>query len=214
MEGVAKQKAAKVRNPLEPLATFNWMVLCLLVIGFAGGVILTLFGSGSILGWGHSAYICVSTQGMSANTAGGPFDLHPHSGVGVGSTGLRLCADKPSAGQRWWYTLENLPGTVTAIVVVLITFLALRLAQRHGLYTPGIASRLRLLGWFLVADSVLRPTIEVYASHKLWATMADASMPTQWDPVWPFLFAGLALLSLARIMRVGSAMREDLEGVV
>jgi len=214
VDGVAKKRAAKVRNPLEPLATFNWMVLCVLVLGFGCGIIATMFGSGSVLGWGHDVYVCVSTQGMSANTAGGPFDLYPRPGVSVGTTGLQLCADKPSTGQRWWYTLENLPVTVTVIVVVLITFLALRLAQRRGLYTPGFATRLRLLGWFLVADSVLRPTIEVYASHKLWATMADGAMPTEWNPVWAFLFAGLALLSLARIMRVGSAMREDLEGVV
>jgi hypothetical protein len=39
-------------------------------------------------------------------------------------------------------------------------------------------------------------------------------MGWQYNLVWPSLFAGLALLSLARIMRVGGAMREDLEGVV
>jgi hypothetical protein len=65
-----------------------------------------------------------------------------------------------------------------------------------------------------VADSVLRPTIEAYASHKLWDSMADGPLGVEWDVLWSSLFAGLALLSLARIMRVGSAMREDLEGVV
>ena len=39
-------------------------------------------------------------------------------------------------------------------------------------------------------------------------------MPTMWNPVWAVLFAGIALLSLARIMGVGTAMREDLEGLV
>ena len=187
-------------------------VLRLLGLGLALAVLGFATGHGIILGWGRES-ICVTTAGMSAN-ADRPWDLHPHPGAGFGVAALSLCTGKPSAGQRWWYSLEEFPGTATVIVVALTTFLALRLAQRQGVYTTGIATRLRFLGWFLIADSVLRPTIEVYASHKLWASMADGPMPLQWSPVWPFLFAGIALLSLARIMHVGSAMREDLEGVV
>ena len=140
--------------------------------------------------------------------------LNLHTGVSAAASGLRMCDFRPSTGQRWWYSVENLPGTATGIAVVVATYLVLRQAQRDGLYSAGIATRMRFLGWFLIADSVLGPTIAVYASHKLWATMADSSMPIQWNPLWAFLFAGIALLSLARIMAVGTAMREDLEGVV
>jgi hypothetical protein len=212
VEGVAKKKAIKARNPLEPLQTFSWFVLCLLGLGLVAGVVGLVTGQGVILGWGHAS-ICVTTAGTGASAAM-PWDLHPHAGVSLGAADIELCARTPSAGQRWWYSLEELPGTATAIVVALTTYLTLRLAQRHGVYTPGVAARLRFLGWFLMADSVLRPTIELYASHKLWASMTDGPMPTLWNPVWPLLFAGIALLSLARIMGVGSAMREDLEGVV
>jgi len=210
---VAKRRAGKVRNPLEPLASFNWMMLSLIVLGFGASVVATLFGSGSILGWGHGVFVCVNSGESGGDTSETSW-LRPHAGVNVGSEDFRLCTDKPSTGQRWWYTLENLPGTVTVIAAVLITFLALRLAERQGLYTPGFATRLRVLGWFLIVDSVLTPTAKVLAAHRLWSSMADGPMSLTWNVTWPYLGAGLALLSLARIMRVGSDMREDLEGVV
>jgi hypothetical protein len=214
VDGVAKKRAIKVRNPLEPLMTLNWSVLSLVLGVFAWDIISTLFGSGSILGYGRHVSVCADTGGMGARADSTDWLFQPRAGVTADATLVRLCTDKPSAGQRWWYTLDNLPGTVTLIGVVLISFLALASAHRNGLYTPGFAVRLRLLGWFLVADSVLRPTVEVYAANKLWASLAAGPIDHRWDAVWIYLFAGLALLSLARIMRVGSAMREDLEGVV
>ncbi|MEY9863722.1 hypothetical protein ABH935_009375 [Catenulispora sp. GAS73] len=214
VDGVAKKRAIKVRNPLEPLMTFNWMVLCLVLGGFVWDIFDTLFGGGSILGYGHQVAVCADTGGMGARADSTDWLFQPRAGVTVDATHVRLCTDKPSAGQRWWYTLDSLPGTVTLIGVVVITFLALTSAHRKGLYTPGFAARLRLLGWFLVVDSVLRPTVEVYASGKLWTSLAAGPIDRQWNVVWIYLFAGLALLSLARIMRVGNAMREDLEGVV
>ena len=209
----ATKKEPKVRNPLEPLMTVNWMLLCLVVFGFLMGVFVMLTGRGSLLGYGHGTQVCVGTGGINTGAAATSW-LRPHPGVAASTTHLQLCTDKPSASQRWWYSLESLPGTITPLTVVLTTYLALRQAQLQGLYTPGFAARLRFLGWFLVADSVLQPTVENYASHTLWATMAGEPMPWEWSPVWVCLFAGIALLSLARIMRVGAAMREDLEGVV
>lgn len=214
VDGVTKKRAGKSRDPLEPLLTVSSLLLRLLALTFVVAVAALPFGHGQLLGWGRED-ICVSSDGVGgADTSGLKAFLHPRPGIGMGTTDLRLCSGTPSAAQRWWYTLEKFPATATAIVVVLATYLVLRQAQRNGLYTPGVATRIRFLGWFLVADSVLRPTVEVFASHKLWATMADSSMPTEWNPGWTFLFAGIALVSLARIMGVGTAMREDLEGLV
>ncbi|MEY9890731.1 hypothetical protein ABIA35_000712 [Catenulispora sp. MAP12-49] len=214
MDGVAKRKTSKLRDPLEPLMTANGMVLKILALAFLAGLVAMPFGHGVVLGWGQ-VHICVGTDGVgSADTTRLQGFIRPHPGTDVGTAALNLCAKTPSAGQRWWYSLENFPTTATVVVVALATYLMLRKAQQNGLYAPGIASRIRFLGWFLVADSVLRPLVQVYASHKLWATMADGPMPTMWSPVWAFLFAGIALLSLARMMAVGTTMREDLEGVV
>ncbi|MEZ0106131.1 hypothetical protein ABH920_000112 [Catenulispora sp. EB89] len=66
VEAFAKKRAAKVRNPLEPLMTLNWMVLSLVLGSFAWDIIDTLFGSGSILGYGHYVSVCADTGGMGA----------------------------------------------------------------------------------------------------------------------------------------------------
>lgn len=213
--GVATKKVGKNRNPLEPLASFTGLLMVSLVIGFGFAIFTTLFGSGSILGWGHARYICVDDKGTSGgDTKGSLGFIRPHAGVDVNGAGLRLCTNSPDAAQRWWYTLQHLPATVTVLVLAVTIYLTLRHAERHGLYAPGVASRLRFLGWFLIADSLLRPTVEAVASNRLWSTMADGPPSWQWNLLWPLLFTGLALLSLARIMRVGSGMREELQGVV
>jgi hypothetical protein len=209
------KKVGKNRNPLEPLASFTGLLMGSLVVGFGIAILTTLFGSGSILGWGHTRYMCVDDTGMSGgDTKGSLGFIRPHAGVDVNSAGLRLCTHSPNTTQRWWYTLQNLPATVTVLAVTVTIYLILRHAERHGLYAPGVASRIRFLGWFLIADSVLRPTVELISKRRLWASLADSSAPIQWNVAWTLLFAGLALLSLARIMRVGSGMREELQGVV
>lgn len=214
VDGVAKKRAFGFRNPLNLLTTLSGMALYLLAGGFLLAVGATLFGHGSIFGYGHDVVACVATGDMGMNSDSGDWLLRPHAGVTVNPTHINLCTQSPSAGQRWWYTLLNLPGAVTLITVVLVTYLVLEHARGQGPYSPGFAARLRFLGWFLLADSVLRPAVETYASHKLWASLADGPIDHPWRPAWTALLAGIALLSLAQILAVGSAMREDLEGVV
>jgi hypothetical protein len=214
VDGVAKKRAIGFRNPLDLLTTLNGMALCLLVGGYFWAIVTTLLGNGSIFGYGHEAVACATTGDMGAGSDSGNWLLRPHAGIRVVPTHIDLCADNPTAGQRWWYTVEKLPGTVTLITAVLVAYLVLQQARSQGPYSPGFAARLRFLGWFLLADSVLRPAIETYATHKLWASIAEGPIDHPWSPAWATLLTGIALLSLARIMSVGTAMREDLEGVV
>ena len=219
VDGLAEKKegrkrAGRLRDPLNLLTTLSGMVLYLLAGGFLLAVGATLFGSGSIFGYGHDVVACVATGGMGTNSDSGNWLLRPHAGVRVSPTHINLCTQSPSAGQRWWYTLENAPGLVTLVTVALVTYLVLQHARGQGPYSPGFATRLRFLGWFLLADSVLDPAIVTYASHKLWASLAAGPIDHPWRPGWTALLAGIALLSLAQILTVGTAMREDLEGVV
>jgi hypothetical protein len=214
VDGVAKKRVFRFGDPLDLLTTLSGMVLYLLVGGFVLTVCALPFGKSSVFGFGHDVVACASTGDMGMNSDSGNWLLRPRTGVTVVPTHINLCTHSPSAGQRWWYTLENLPGALTLITVVLVTYLVLQHARGQGPYSSGFAARLRFLGWFLLADSVLRPAIETYAAHKLWASLADGPIDHPWRPAWTALFAGIALLSLARILAVGTAMREDLEGVV
>jgi hypothetical protein len=214
VEGIAKKKRVRARNPLEPLQTINWMILSLLLLGSAWGAFgaLTGHGGGSILGFGTMS-VCVNDTGMGDAVTGLTW-LTPRPGVSMTDTGLQLCTSHPTTAQRWWYSLEKFPTTATAMAVTLTIFFALQQAHLRGLYIPGFASKLRFLGWFLVVESIAQSPIESFADSHLWHTMADGGFNHIWGVAWYGLLAGIALLSLARIMRVGSAMREDLEGVV
>ena len=214
MEGAAKKKRVRVRNPLEPLQTVNWMLLSMLLIGIGWGVFgaLTGHGGGVVLGFGHTD-ICVDTTGMGTETQGMSWLFTPRPGVSAYNTGFHLCTENPTTAQRWWSSLEQFPKDATVVVVAATLFFTLQQAHLRGLYTPGFATKLRFLGWFLVAESIVQEPIENFAGGKLWHTMADGAFSRTWYVVWLEFFAGIALLSLARIMRVGSAMREDLEAV-
>lgn len=212
----AKSNPAKSRNPLEPLASVTWMILGLGVLGLGLSAVATAFGSGSFLGWGHHASVCVRTVGFSAsdsNRPGDPF-MQPTAGTSRSISGYEFCTSSPTGSQRFWYIAENLPETLAGLGAVLALYLLLRHAERNGIYAPGVAVRLRFLGWFLLGVTVLRPAVETLARARLLASMVNEPMGAAPQIPWLVGLAGLAALSAARIMRVGSAMREELEGVV
>ena len=209
------RKSAKSRNPLEPLASVTWLILGMGVLAMVVQAIQTVLGSNSFLGWGRDAWVCVRTLGVSSSdpNPGDPF-MQPRAGVIRNIPGYEFCTRSPSTGQRFWYMAETLPGTLTVLGAILALYLLLRHAERHGLYAPGIASRLRFLGWFLLAVSVVRPAVETLARAQLLASMSHGGASINPQIPWMVGLAGIAALSAARIMRVGTAMREDLEGVV
>jgi hypothetical protein len=212
---VRGRKPRRNRNPLEPLASATWLILGMGVLALVAGVFATALGHGSFLGWGHDASVCVKTSGLSSSIPESDHPLfQPNTGVSMSSTGYQFCTSSPSMGQHFWYAAESLPETLTVLGAALSLYLLLRHAERNGIYSPGVAVRLRFLGWFLLGVTVLRPAVETLARVRLLASMVNGPMAAAPQIPWLIGLAGLAALSAARIMRVGSAMREDLEGVV
>ncbi|WP_405682622.1 DUF2975 domain-containing protein [Streptomyces sp. NBC_01238] len=95
-----------------------------------------------------------------------------------------------------------------------------RSAARDGLYTTQTAERLRRLGWWLLAGSVLAAIATSLAEKALIASLSlDSGISAvsgmwSWDVPFMAILTGLGVLSFARIMRVGITMREDLDGTV
>lgn len=209
---------AKARNPLEPLATVSGVLVTLVGLGLAVVVAATIFGTGSVLGLGRNASICVDVNGVTSLSDGRPAGYHPEAGVSPATTGYRFCADHPSVGQRTWYTVLHLPATLLFVGALLLVFLLVREAARNGIHTPATARRLHVLGWFLLAGAVLQVLVEQIASGRLLATMVTEQPRLFGDAPyhvgWAVLLAGVGVLSFARIVRVGAVMREDLEGTV
>lgn len=210
---------ARRRDPLEPLSTTTGVLLGLLCTGLVLAVGATIFASGSILGWGRSASVCVTTNWQtSSDDTGWPGSPHLAPNVSAITSGFRLCTDHPSTAQRLWYTAQELPTTVLLVGAVLLMYLFVRAAQRSGVYTPTAARRLRVLGWFLLLGPVAQTAIRHLASTQLAKGMligGDGPLrTTTYSVQWAALLAGIAVLSFARILRLGSGMREELEAVI
>jgi len=81
---------------------------------------------------------------------------------------------------------------------------------------------LMVLGWFVIAGSVVAWVAHGVAGAYFLASAVTVPVPVK-DDVLSALYAavlgapvlvGCAVLTLARIMRAGSLMRDDLEGTV
>jgi hypothetical protein len=81
------------------------------------------------------------------------------------------------------------------------------------------ARQLNTLGWFLIGGALVRTLVEEIANNRLLATMVTDHVgwitSMYWDVQWTLLIVfGGALLSIARIMRIGARMSNELEATV
>ncbi|MEW2275435.1 DUF2975 domain-containing protein, partial [Streptomyces griseofuscus] len=114
----------------------------------------------------------------------------------------------------------SLPSSLLLLGGLYLLHRFLRGAAREGVYTARTASRLRLVGWWLLAGSLVVEFAQANARAALLAALAKnvdfsaGSVLGMWH--FPYLAAltGLGVLTFARITRQGVSMREDLEGLV
>ena len=182
----------------------------------AVAALATLFGSGSFLGLGQQASVCVDVPQL-LNAAGVPRGLVVRGGVDTKTTGFRLCASSPTAAQRMWFSLLGLQSTVLLIGALWLVRRVV-VEARTLMYSTRTARRLRQLGWFLAGGAGVHLVTDQLLTAGLLRTFLTAGGPT-----WPgnpyhldmgVLLAGVGVLSFARIVRVGVQMRDDLEGTV
>ncbi len=200
------------RKMLEPMATVVSIILrTLLALLTAGLVYSAVQGS-----WGD-VIVCVTDDATTSSTTTEAFA--PENGAQVDSI-PRYCAEAPGAHLRLLNELGELPSTSLLISGLFLLHRLLQGAARDGVYTTRTASRLRLLGWWLLVGSLVVEITEANARAALLAQLAQTAefSAGTWLGLWtpPYLAAltGLGLLTFARITRAGTSMREDLEGVV
>jgi hypothetical protein len=144
--------------------------------------------------------------------------MSPRPGVAVSFT-PEYCDGSPSGGARLLSTFSELPSSAFYVGALFLLYWTVRAARQDGPYSLRTSGRLRLLGWYLAAGSIVCHVTESVAGAALLNSLRSADhRPLLYDVTQgvPYfaLLTGVGLLSLARIMRVGTAMREDLEGVV
>lgn len=212
---------AKVRDPLEPAATTVYMVVAfvaaLLVLGGVVGVFLsddTPFGIGS-------PSVCVETRTgiVPVPTTDPNVVMGVRDGVTSNPQIVNLCTGSATVGQRILDGLARWPTTLVAIGGLLLAVRLFRFMRRHGIFVAPAAGRIRVLGWYILLGELAASLIEALARAGLITSMMREPRFTTYtfdsvDVSFLAVFLGVALISVARIMRISVAMREDLEGTV
>lgn len=214
------QQRRRLTEPLESITSFLGR---LLAFGLIVGVVLTLFGSGSFLGFGRGAVICATQpnagfdNGSRYITPG--FAARPGASITINGT-LQACANHPGIGQRVLYSLMDLPGTLVWAVVLFLIWRVIAAARRDGPFTVGVAAAIQRLGWFVLVGNLVAGALQGLALDQLLNTMLapgnhypDAITGTVHAlPI--ALLVGAALLTFARIFRLGTQMDEEIQGTV
>ncbi|GAA2007701.1 DUF2975 domain-containing protein [Catenulispora subtropica] len=205
----------RFRNPLQPLGGIVRVVYYLALAAFLVGAANVLFASGTAFGWHHGT-ACLTV----------PDQLQPPIDRTLQWTSVttdvhesRVCVQHAAVHQAFYSTLAGGLGLPFFLVAFGLTSRLLTVAAKGGVYRSEVVSRVQFLGWTLLAGETLLVVLGTVGKVHLYNDLVPQhANGTYWTPFWDVNWAvpliGVALISLARILREGVGMREDLEGTV
>jgi hypothetical protein len=214
------QQRRRLTEPLESIASF---LGGLLALGLIAGAAFTLFGSGSFEGFGHNAAIC-ATQPNAGYDGCGAYShpgvaARPGASITINGT-LQACANHPTIGQRVLFTLMDLPGVLVWAVVLFLIWRVIAAARRDGPFTVGVAAAIRRLGWVVLVANIAAGAVQGLALDQLLNTMLrpgigySAAINGVVGALPIAVLVGAALLTFARIFRLGAQMDDEIQGTV
>lgn len=217
------------RKVTQPLGSVAVIFSALLVAFLALLTVETVRGSGAILGFGHT-FICVDAPGTysQSNWSASSFGFSALHGAYIQVNGtIQACTSfHPSTTQRVLYTLTSLPSWLMWGSVLFLLVRMIGVASREGPFTPRTAAIMRRLGWLIIAGTAIAVLIQAFAQHELLNTMLTqpgtfttflyvAILTLPFNPMLLVAaLAGAALLTFARITRLGAAMDDEIKGTV
>jgi hypothetical protein len=205
----------KLTRPLRRAVKFS------LVLAAAGlGIVLlfALLGTTSFRGQGTGLWCSLVPLNGTPVTSTAVAHLRP--GATIGST-VTLCASHPDAGQRVLWALTWAPSFAFGLAVLLLLVQLLRAVRSAGPFAMIIAQRLRFLGWFVLAGSLIVAVGQGAARNAFTSTLFTGSVPALKNTmgaglggILGVLLIACGLLTLARVIRAGAQMSDDLAGTV
>ncbi|MFI6062062.1 DUF2975 domain-containing protein [Streptomyces sp. NPDC051286] len=202
---------------LEPVATVVRGVYRLFLVGLVVGAVGPLAGTQLRLIWGGS-YVCAESR-SDFSTDGFTGRFRPHEGVEVMAR-PSYCTDHVDSAQRLFDFLGGFPSLLLVLGILFLLNRLIQDASREGVFTARTVKHLRVAGWWLLIGCLVAEVVEAGAHAALLATLtqdytfnADSWLGTLQAP-YALVFTALGILTFARVMRAGVAMREDLEGTV
>jgi hypothetical protein len=215
----------RIRKLTEPLETTTLVFGLLFAAVLILAAVATLVGTGTVGGLGH-AQVCVTDPNISGGDGASPFTgayaAKPGAQLQPPNAPLSACAAHPGLVQHLLYSLMTIPQILLWGGILLLLWRLLVIARRDGPYTVQVAIAMRVLGWYIVAGAVLAAAVAQLATVLLLDSMVTprpeglgavaVAAVRALVPV-PAL-AGAALLTFARIVRLGAAMDDEIKGTV
>jgi hypothetical protein len=210
------------RRLTQPLGGVLYLFAMLITAFVVLGLLAVAFGSHDvqILGIGHGPACADVPLGGVTIEGSGPTIPGLHPGATAAAVPTSVCVTRPSASQRILSILTTAPSAVLYLAIVVLVFRLLIVVRLLGPFVVPVASRLRFLAWFVLIGSVLALVGQNIAGALFLASTISQPVPVAGDALsgltnlWVPLLAACALLTLARIMRTGARMQDDLAGTV
>jgi hypothetical protein len=214
------------KDPWRPLSRTLTAVLALLA-----AIALLTIGSPllqghlsldwSYFGFGpaHSAP-CMTTHMQSYNV-----DSIQVAGLKAGDDillqSVYVCDNHAGGTERMALSLMALAARVFQIGGLFLMLRLLRGEARRGTFSDETVGRLRFLGWFLVVGELLLAA-DGAVTHRLFIDSVAVNVSVAsirgwldlWHPSYLVVLVGVGLVAFARVVKVGAAMREDVEATV
>lgn len=208
----------KLTEPLESVTAFLGSLLLFALTAYAVFAAVT----GQVGSFGS---VCVTQPGVQYADSGwsNPYGVAARPGASDSIVGaVQVCALHSGIGQDVLYALTVIPAVAFWGVVLLLLWRMIVLARRAGPFTPAVATAMRRLGWLIIAGSATVAVVRAIALNQLLNAMLVApgsdvvnvvvALARGLFPV-PALTSA-ALLTFARIIRLGVRMDDDIKGTV
>jgi hypothetical protein len=220
--GQAQSVLSASDDPMRPLKRVAGIYGTFLMLYLVGNAFQASYGfppsPNSLLS------VCVDTGYPYGGSAHG-FTARPGVALSVGGD-VTACALHPSLGQWVLYLLTKLPGLVLWGCLLLLIWQLIAEAARRGPFTARAAAIVRLLGWTVLGGSYIAGLLEHLGADVLTRMLMTPAPFSGGGIVVDIVFApltalfpvpalaGAALLTFARITRVGVVLDDEIKATV
>ncbi len=207
-----------VRDPLARLRGPVRLGLIVMIVVSAAAVAITLLRVAGVYQSSNPACVSAPSGPAEFNGGGGPL-LGLRSGTTYFAESFNVCTGHPSAAQVVLSALSNMPGFVFLAILFYLAMRSLGIAAADAIYAAASIRSLRTFGWVCLVGGLVTSLGEAGAKLALFNSLiayrvGASELGHFWSFPWATTLVGLGLFVLARTVRSGATMSEDLEGTV
>lgn len=209
------------KDPLAPIDFVVSVLTTLLVVGLVFTAVSSIFDSGGGFGFG-SDVVCADYEAGAmpwGGRGGGHGVVDLVDDARAYPAGVEVCTAAPTIRDRFYLGLTVWPSLLFTLGFLVGLRLVIRAARREGMFTTGVARRVTMLGWYLLAVPVVVATLEATGNALLLRGLVEGGIGwLDWQDglrmSWSALIGGFGLITFGRLLQRTVPMREELDATV